>query len=145
MKKMFVSLCTVLLIVALTATCSGPSLVYTGELKRNDTIFVVTQPGFSYQISVIPENPKLKIDPNFEPIILLGNMNIKDIRLSEENGIMYDVRPCMDTIHIVTIITQEGVIKKSCWEPDGDFFFDCDGVEVSTPCTEDVTIDCDDY
>lgn len=145
MNKQIISLIAVIIILSITATCSGPSVVHTEKLKRNDTIFVVTQPGYAYRISVIPELFKVKDESAFNPQIFTNSINITGLKSLFEKGIAYDFFPCMDTMHIITIQGSEGLAKKTCYEINGEFTFDCDGVEVSVPCTEDVTINCDDY
>ncbi len=142
MKILLKSLIAVAVMLSIAASCWGPAVVYTGELQSQDTIKIVTQPGFSYQIRVLPVSPK--INPIIKPLIST-NYGFLDIGLPDDNGGGFNFLPCMDTIHIVGIIQPDGSTQKySCYEMNGSFQVICGDEIKYAPCNQDNTYDCDD-
>jgi len=149
MKKMLVLLIAVILIALISANCSGPSVVYKGELQSRDTIVIVTQPGFSYEIRVIPEGVNLKGDEAkfLTPTIYTSEGRVT-APLADSDGGSYYMGPNkvdQDTIHKFTVVTATGTQVITCFELLGPVTIDCDGQERSIPCNEaieDSVINC---
>jgi len=149
MKKMLVLLIAVIVIALITANCSGPSLVYTGELQSRDTIVIVTQPGFTYEIRVIPEGVNLKDDQAkfLIPPIYTRSGSVPN-PLADSDGGSYVLSPNItdqDTIHKFTVIMNGIKQTKLCKEQDSLVFIDCGDGVMTIPCNdaiEDTVINC---
>ena len=145
MKKMLVLLIAVIVIALITANCSGPSVVYTGELQNRDTIVIVTQPGFSYEIRVIPEGVNLKDDQAkfLIPPIYTRSGSVSN-PLADSDGGSYVMTPNstdQDTIHITVTQPNGKEILIPCNE-GGMVPILCGDSLYYVPCIGDSVYDC---
>jgi len=149
MKKLVVSLISAMVLVFISVKCCGPSLVYKGEIQHRDTIQIVTQPGFYYQVSVIPNLSNLNKEQikNFKPLIYTRE-GVVSTALADEDGGSYifgSDKPMQDTVHIITVFQPDG--KKytiTCFEEDGTVPIQCGDSVYYVPCKADSTYNCDD-
>lgn len=145
MKKCLVIIIAVIVIAFISANCSGPSVVYTGELQKRDTIVIVTQPGFTYEVRVIPVTVNLKDDEAkyLPPQIFTRSGKLVD-PIADSDGGSYVLGASRDTIHKFTVI-KDGIRETiTCYEADTTVFIDCNG-GMYIPCTnaiDDSTINC---
>jgi hypothetical protein len=148
MKKFLVSLIAVIVIALISANCTGPSVVYTGELQGKDTIVIVTQPGFAYEVRVIPKTINLKDDQAkylIPPIFTRKNSILTP--LADSDGGSYVLGPSkvgQDTIHI-SVIQPDGTIVTVYCNEGGKIPIMCGSTLHWFPCISDSVYDCDNY
>jgi hypothetical protein len=147
MKKFLVALLAIIVIAFISANCSGPSVVYTGELQSRDTIVIVTQPGFSYEIRVIPELDNLKDDQAkyFIPPIFTSKGSVQT-PLADAHGGSYVLGPSktdQDTIHITVTQPNGKQIVIFCNE-GGMVPISCGDSLYYVPCISDSVYNCND-
>ena len=146
MKKLLVSLIAVMAIAYIFTNCSGPSVVYTGELQGRDTIVIVTQPGLIYEVRVIPNFTNIKEEQikYFIPSLYITQVEVA-APLADLAGGSYVFTPRQDTIHSFTLIKNGMKQTVLCSEADAQLD-PCETGMIIIKCNDDVdniTVNCD--